>query len=81
MGQVKFVEDSPLKKFSDMVCVGRGCLPQILLGPFLNTFVQFYSGCNKQLISVGEVFLSATFQSSVSVWNYFTLIRDITLTL
>ena len=34
MGQVKFVEDSPLKKFSDMVCVGRGCLPQILLGPF-----------------------------------------------
>ena len=45
MDQVKFVEDSLYKTWSDMVCLGRtyhfkffkGCLPQILLGPFLNT--------------------------------------------
>ena len=45
MDQVKFVEDSLYKIRKDMVCLGRpypfnffkGCLPQILLGPFLNT--------------------------------------------
>ena len=45
MDQVKFVEDSPWEMWSDMVCLGRpyhfrffkGCLPQIILGPFLNT--------------------------------------------
>ena len=46
MDQVKFVEDSLYKVQSDMVCLARpypfkffkSCLPQILLGPFLNTF-------------------------------------------
>ena len=46
MDQVKFVEDNLYKIWSDMICLGRpyhfkffkGCLPQILLGPFLNTF-------------------------------------------
>ena len=45
MDQVKFVKDSFKKIWSDMVCLGRpyhfnffkGCLLQILLGPFLNT--------------------------------------------
>ena len=45
---VKFVENSLLKNWTDMVCLGRsyhfkyfkGCLPQILLGPFLNTLTQ-----------------------------------------
>ena len=45
MDQVKFVEDSIKKMGSDMVCLGRpyhftfykGCLPQILPSPFLNT--------------------------------------------
>ena len=45
MDQVKFEEDSFLKIWSDMVCLSRPyhfrssyrCLPQILLGPFLNT--------------------------------------------
>ena len=44
-GQVKFVEVSLEKIWSDMVCLGRpyqfkffrGCLSQFLLGPFLNT--------------------------------------------
>ena len=45
MDQVKYAEDSLLKIRSDTVCLGRpyhfrffkGCLPQILFGPFLNT--------------------------------------------
>ena len=45
MDQVKFVEDSLYKIWSDVVCLGRpyhfklskGCLPRILLGLFLNT--------------------------------------------
>ena len=45
MEQVKFVEDRLQNILSDMVCLGRpyhfkffkGCLPQILLGPFLST--------------------------------------------
>ena len=44
MDQVKFVQDSLWKIWSDMVCLGRpyhlkffnSCLPQILLGPLLN---------------------------------------------
>ena len=40
-GIQKFVEDSLLKIWSDMICLGKhffkGCLPQLLLGPFLNT--------------------------------------------
>ena len=46
MDQVKFVEDSLSKIWRDMVCLSRpyplsfpeGCLPQILLGSFLNTW-------------------------------------------
>ena len=49
MDQVKFV-DSLLKILSDMVCLDRsyllkifeGCLPQILLFPFLNTFTHLF---------------------------------------
>ena len=45
MEQVKVVEDSLYKVWSDIVCLGRsyhfkifkGSLTQILLGPFLNT--------------------------------------------
>ena len=49
--QVKLKENSLQKFLSDMVCLGRachfkffkGCLPQISLGPFLNTFaLTFY---------------------------------------
>ena len=48
MDQVKFVEDSLSKIWMDMVCLSRlypfkffkGCLPKILLGPFLNTLSQ-----------------------------------------
>ena len=44
-GQVKFVEDSLKKIWRDMVCLSRqyplkffkGCLPQFLIGPLLNT--------------------------------------------
>ena len=47
MDQVKFVKDSLLKTWSDMVCLGRlffkGCLPQVLLGPFLNTLSQMWA--------------------------------------
>ena len=50
MDQVKFVEDSLQKRWRDMVCLSRsyhfkfskGCLPQILLGPFLNTLSHFF---------------------------------------
>ena len=45
--QVKFVEYSLKKIWNNMVCFNRsyylkiftGCIPQILLDPFLNTFV------------------------------------------
>ena len=49
MDQVKFVEDSLWKIWSGMVCFRqtiplhfffKGCLGQILLGPFLNTLTQ-----------------------------------------
>ena len=48
MDQVKFVENSLWNIWTDMVCVGRpyhvkyfkGCLPQILLGSFMNTLIQ-----------------------------------------
>ena len=51
MVQVKFVEDSFLKISRDIVRLSRpyplkffnGCLPQILLGPFLNTFSRMIS--------------------------------------
>ena len=36
MEQVKFVEDSLEDKF-EVMCFFKGCLPQTLLGPFLNT--------------------------------------------
>ena len=45
MNQVKFVEESLYKFWRVMVCfkylkaIFKGCLPQILLGPFLNTIV------------------------------------------
>ena len=50
MDQIKFVEDSLKKTLRDMVCYSRpysfkffkGCLPQILLGPFLNTIPHIY---------------------------------------
>ena len=50
MDKVKFVKDSLEKIWSDMVCLSRSylfkffkdCLPQILLGPFLN----FCAICN-----------------------------------
>ena len=50
MEQVKFVKDTLLKICNNMVCVGRpyhfkffkGCLPQILLGPFLNALTQLF---------------------------------------
>ena len=49
MDQVKFVEDNYLKNWGGMVCLSRShsfkffkdCLPQILLGPFLNTLSHF----------------------------------------
>ena len=42
MDQVKFFEDSFRKIGSDMVCLDINfTLPQILLGPFLNTLTQF----------------------------------------
>ena len=46
MDQVKFVEDS-LKKFEGVWSAYpfkffKGCLPQILLGPFLNTLSQIF---------------------------------------
>ena len=47
--QVKFMEENPSKIWGDMVCLSRpysfkffkGCLSQILLGPFLNTLSHF----------------------------------------
>ena len=46
MDQAKFVEESLSKILDDMVCLAEpyhlnflGCLPQILLVPFLNTFL------------------------------------------
>ena len=52
MDQVKFVEDSLQKIWRDMVCLSispyhfkffKDYLPQILLGPFLNTSSQIYN--------------------------------------
>ena len=48
MDQVKFVEDSLQKIWSDIVCLGRpyhfkvfkDCLPHVSLGPFFNTLTQ-----------------------------------------
>ena len=48
MDQIKFVEGSLQKSLSDLVCLSRpyhfkvfkGCLPHIVLGPFLNTLTQ-----------------------------------------
>ena len=50
MDGVKFVEDSLKKVWSDIICLGRpyhfkffkGCLPQILLDPFLNTLTHLW---------------------------------------
>ena len=55
MDQVKFVEDSLWKIWSDMVYLSRryrfkffkGCLPQIWLSPFLNTFTQLFLDITK----------------------------------
>ena len=52
MDQVIFVEDSLSNIWRDMVCESRpypfkflkGCLPQIVLGPFLNTWSRFDYG-------------------------------------
>ena len=53
MDQVKLVEDSPKKIWSDMVCLDRpepiisnflkGCLPKILQSPFLNSLTYIFS--------------------------------------
>ena len=51
MDQVKFVEDSLQKIWDDMVCLSRpyhlrffkGCFPQILLDPFVNTLTHIFS--------------------------------------
>ena len=64
MEKVKSVEDSFLKIWSDMVCLDRqyhfkffkGCLPQILLGPFLNTLtylIKNYKELNKYFYNNG----------------------------
>ena len=61
MDQVKFVEDSLRKVWSDMVCLSRpynfnffkGCLPQISLGPFLNTLPHIF------ISNVSNVFLQS----------------------
>ena len=37
---IKFVGDSLTKTWRDMVCL-KGCLPQIVLDPFLGTLTQF----------------------------------------
>ena len=52
MHQVKFVEDRLLKIWSYMVCLSssyhlklfKGCLPKILLGPFLNILTDLIYG-------------------------------------
>ena len=72
--QVKFAEYSLLKNWSNMVCLGtpnylnffKGCLPQILRGPFLNTLTQLHSW----LINVSDI--SSTTGDSIwyaSSWN------------
>ena len=51
MDEVKFVEDSHKKIWIGMVClkqtiplqIFKGCLPQILIDPFLNTLTHFSS--------------------------------------
>ena len=42
IGKVNFVQDRPLKnqKAEENLKFFKGCLPQILLGPFLNTLSQ-----------------------------------------
>ena len=40
MDQVKFVGRQPLKHLKRHFKFFKGCLPQILLGPFLNTVPQ-----------------------------------------
>ena len=65
--QVNFVEDSLYKIWRDMICLSRpylfkffkGCLPQILLGPLLNTFYH--------LIDI--VFMVKTFRDQTSKRN------------
>ena len=60
MDQIKFMEGSLLKIWRSMFCLSRpysfkcfkGCLPQILLGPFLNTLPQMFS----ENISDGALF-------------------------
>ena len=67
MGQLKFVEDSLEKVCSDMVSLSRpyhfkffrGCLPQIVLGPFLNTLTQMT--CKKQRKIKQEILSLMTF--------------------
>ena len=60
MHQVKFVEDSLLKIWSDMVCplqIFKGCLPQILLGPFLNTLPHIWHHSQDGASQVSDRFL------------------------
>ena len=53
LDQVKFVEDSLLKTWSDMVCQSKpyhfeffkDFLPQILVGPFLNILTHIFHKC------------------------------------
>ena len=54
--QIEFVEESLWKNGMDMVCLNipyplkffNGCLPQILLGPLLNTLTQMRANlCEK----------------------------------
>ena len=61
MDQVKFLEDI----WSDMIWRSRpchfqffkDCLPQILLGPFLNTLTQIFLQANSQIQKVGWLFI------------------------
>ena len=71
MDQVKFVEDKPLKKFEVILSAYftffKGCLPQILIGPFLNTLTQI----NCLLLLDNESILGELFfdDNDVTYWT------------
>ena len=76
---MKFVEDSLQKTWSDMVCLSRpyhfkflkGCLPQISLGPFLNTL------CNMILRKIAYSYWKAFKKDFLALTNFSRKMRKV----
>ena len=69
MDWVKFLEDSLLENWSDIVCLSwpyhfiffKGSLPQVLLGPFLNTLTYMIGTLARKKVKKPQMLFNAIF--------------------